>query len=526
MSDYNLTGSQDTNPLDPQAALARLRLVADLPGWASKRLTVGPHQVALVSGPGRETRLYKPGVHTVAGPWSLLNGQALRWTYVLLPATPLSLLVTVRRLAGDRELVEVRFQAQARIATPVPFYAAFLERAGQVSTFDLQTALAQAAGEILAPIVSDYAAADLDSRRGQMLTALRDKLPKAVAALGLDVSAIDNLSVRPAPALVEEAQQMAALENELRRIAQDRQMDKLAGAAQMQEFVSQLEAEFGLPGLAEAVAQAGEEPAQVGRVLRELEQSRLAAELARRSERLGASAPAPPLAESEPGWLHWIGPLRIVLGIISLGLIIYSLSLLPPDDPERDYTVFSALISGVSLMLLIISTAWYELRTRRRLLNQRVMGALDLLSQGDRQRADALVREQLKSGLQAVQKKLRDARLTIADHKHDDEASAVGKVEKRVERMKGPMGQAQTARPPYLTKAHVSAAELVAMLSYDEALMLHMNRIDDAAQKLLVQAIKDEYAPADLTALEVELTELEHAFNARARFLRTPVNNG
>lgn len=522
------TSGSSTPNRDPFAdtELARLRLVADLPGRLRKQLIVPAHQVALVGGAGRQLRLLKPGAHTVAGPWSLLNGQALAATYVLLPATPLSLRVTVTRLAGDGEPANVRFLVEARIARPVPFYAAFLERTGRVSTLDLQAALAGRAEDILAPLMRDYAAEDLSVKRDGLLKALRERLPAAGSSLGLDLSRIDNLAAIPALDLVEEARRIAEVENELRRVAQDRAMDSLAGAAQMQEFVRQIEAEFGLPGLAEAVSQAGEDPGEVSRALREAAESRVATAAARQAELLSAEAAAPTIVESEPGWLRWIGPVRIVLGLLSLALIVYSVLQLPPDDPEREFAQLSALISGVSLLLLVVSTAWYEVRTRRRLLNQRVMGALDMLSQGSREQADELLRRQVVSGLQAVKKKLSDARLRIHKHGYEDEAIALREVENRVERMISRLGQAQTARPPYLTKAHVSAAELAAMLSYDEELMLQMNRIDDTAQKLLAQAIRDEHAPDDLVALEVALTELEHAFDARARFLRTPVGNG
>ncbi len=525
--------------------LARVTSATALPGVIRKQLIVPEGQVGLIVTPNGGAQVLAAGVQSVGSVGGWFNGRFPQTNVVLLPAQPITLVLTSAQLAGDGVLVDVTGEVVAHI-NPQPFYAHLLAHNGQVTWLEVEAWLSQAVNRPLATAVADYAAADLAAPvvRQAIAGQLKQGLQTVAPAVGLSVQAVRGLSINPAADTLARAEQHEALQAELRRLEQDEAMDRLTQAAELRAFAQQLEADFGVTGLTDLVIAEAESRAvadgkggegdtavaplsRISQLSRRLAESRLAAELGQRWQRLQGGEPDRSIRPepAEPAWLRWLTPVRYVFSAIALGLVVFSFWRLDANSTTYQVKQIEILFSAAGLMIGILSTLWAEARARQRLLNEQISGSLARLSRYDQAQADRFMRRQVVGELAALRDKLKDARFKL--HRAGDKTAVLQlkEMEQHVERLEQELGRANVAPAAYVTDGRLTAAEVGAMLHYDESLLLQLNHIGDSAQTLLAATVMNGDVAAAIPSLAAELTEFEHRFRARARFIRTPLAN-
>ena len=531
---------QSIEELAAESPLARVYPASELPGLLWKRLVVPEGQVAVVARPGAPPISLRAGRRTVGTPASRFAGRLGRTVYALLPAEPFALLVTAPRLesdgrfvlTGDDQLIDVMAQTTLRVSRPARFFSRLVQPQGRVSGLSLGAVLAGMAAPHLGAAVAQYAAGDLNhpTVSSALAEVFSRKMAAPLADLGLELVDAPSVVARPAEETVVIAERAEALQARLREIAQSAEMDKLTRKAELLEYARQQEADFGVTGLsqaAEAEAPAEAPAGWLGGLTRRLVESRVAGELARAWQAAGKSAaesagPAT-VIKSEPLWLRWLTPLRYLFSLSVILIFFDSMKDMAPDHPDYRIAVVRLLLYAGALLAGVVSSIWAEERVRRHALNRQVMGSLGLLSQGDRLRADKLLRRQVTTELDGLRAKLKDARFRVYREGDKPAAGRIKEMERGAERLGEELGQVDVGRAAYLTPAHVTPRELAAMLNYDESLMLQMNRIGDQTQALLAEAIAGDPVTETVKQLEGEMSDFAHRFNARSRFMRTPL---
>lgn len=525
--------------------LARVVKATALPGVVRKQLIVPAEQMGLVIAPDGTAQVVASGMQSFGSVEGWFSGRFPQTNVVLLPAQPITLVFTSAQLAGDGALVDVTGEVVAQI-NPQPFYAHFLAHSGQVTWLEVEAWLSQAVNRPLATAVADYAAADLAAPvvRQAIAGQLKQGLQTVAPAVGLSVQAVRGLSINPAANALARAQQHEALQAELRRLEQDAAMDRLTQAAELRAFAQQLEADFGVTGLTELVIAEAESHAvadgeggdgdtavtplnHISQLSRRLAESRLAAELGQRWQRLQGSDPDRNIRPepTEPAWLRWLTPIRYIFSVIALGLVMFSFWSLDANSPIYQAKQIEILFSAAGLIIGILSTLWAEARARQRLLKQQISGSLARLSSYDQAQADRFMRVQVVGELAALKGKLKDTRFKL--HRAGDKTAVLQlkEMEQHVERLEQELGRTNIAPAAYASGGHLTAAEVGAMLHYDESLLLQLNHIGDSAQTLLAGTMMNGGVAAAIPSLAAELTEFEHRFRARSRFIRTPLAN-
>lgn len=538
---------QPLEELAQRSPLAQVRPASELAGVLRKRLAAPPDRAAVVAPPGGPPRVLPPGqTQTVGTLWDRFTGRLGRTVYALLPAGTLHTLLTARRLgdpeaanrfylSGDGQLLDLTVHAPLRISQPALFFEQLLRPRGRLDQLSFEAALAQqvapALGAALASELESRAAGDLahPAVRAVLAQVASRALAAPLAGWGLELAGAGSVVARPAEATVAVAERVEALQAQLREVAQAAEMDKLTRAAELHEYAQQLEADFGVTGLAQAAE--AETPdrapddhsgllAWLQRVTERLVASRVAGDLARRAPQLPKPAT---VVEVEPVWLRWMTPLRYIFSLAMIVLILLSFWRMSPDHPDYGGTLLRLLLYSGVLVLGLISSIWAEERTRRRLLSHQVMGSLALLSAGDRIQADRILRRQVTTELDAIQDKLKEARFKWFRAGDKEAAADLKEIERRVERQARELGIVDVGLVPYMTRAYITPRQLDAMLNYDDDLLLQSNALGDRGQAILSAAIRQEPAGEVLPDLEAALAEFEHHFKARARYLRTPL---
>lgn len=536
MAEWLLNDRQDLT------VLAQMATVSQLPGFVRKRLHVPPTlQAVVVNIDGNAVTRLLPGGHTLGGMWQWYTGATSKMAYTLLPNEPFPLLAAAQLLTGDDQLVELQCAFSLQIGQADRFYARFLAGKGQVTMLDLQTAVSGWLQDILKLTLSDYAAADLNiSPVPDSLAHVIRQQASSLAAWGLILHTISKPTAMSVEALTTLAEKQVALAARLRQLEQESQLSRLSEEAELRAYIRQLEADYDLPGLADLLIETATTPdngtesyiptlapqQQLQQLANQLAPSRLAGQLARLRQRQpdNETTTRTTMVPTEPAWLRLMMPVRHLFSLVTLFLLFYSFTAVDRQSPGYQREQLELLLSAGMLLLGIAYSLWQETRTRSQLLNQQVMGSLSLLSQHDRQVADRLLRQQVQQELSGLQNKLHEARLVLYKTGHKRSIASMGDLENLAARLLRELPQADVARAPYLTNTAVSPSEVAAMLNYDENLLRHLNQVHDETQALISVLYQDEKVlPGEkIAALAAALSEFEHRFQARTRFIRMP----
>ncbi len=517
--------------LQDEIAIGRRFTLADLPGFVTKRLDVPPDYTGLIiDGDGR-TRTLPPGQHRVVSLWRRLFGRVSDWRFAIIPTSALSLIVPVQHLrTGDGEWVDVTCGVSVHVANPRRFYAQFLHNAGG-STADLTKRLSAGIDGAVRQAVAGWATDDLirGAVSDRLAAEVRRALSPVADTLGLDVEGVRYVAVRPVDEAVDVARKQAELEAALDEVAMERRMSELATEAEWREFVQNLEADYDMPGLGQEVATSSDdgEGTSESRV-KELQgaaqryaEARIAGLSARADRLLGQEEPERP----EPPVVRWWERIVPWLKFGSIALFIAALALyfFPRANTGREkITILLELACAVpSAVMIFISALWLERKAARDRAISREGGELLWLGQGDREKIDRLVRDQLTNELRTITRTLRESRDRIYREGDRDQALAVKETEKQADQMRQTVAAGIRGAAPYLSEAHVTQTDLETMLNYDEALLAQVNELSDRAETLRQAALAGEAVGDQLETIKTGLSDLDHRFRARARFIKS-----
>lgn len=527
------------------APIAELGSVTALPGRLRKRLAVPPGRRAVVAEEGRALRVLGPGLHRLGGPAAWYRGAPARTTWALLPEQ-LDLAITTPRVggqrrfvaAGDRQLVDLSFRVSCLVVDPARFFARCVQPRGRLSELDLATAVAQ----IILPDVEAFLAA-YDARtaaepavQAQLEALLNAQLPARLATWGLAPQPVQALAVRPAADLAALDRQSARLEAELRAAARDAAMSRLQDEAEWRQYVQQLEEEYQLPGLSAlaappaaagapptAVAEGGEARAnRLWDALQRLRAGRLAGELARGRAATDRPPLPEPVAESPSRLLQLLTWLRY--GLSALGLVIVVLDVLAMDrrDPTFPTRALELALKIGAVVLAAAVTVIAQSRAARRRVAARVAAPLSLLTGGDLQKADAVVRREVSADLAQLKEHLRDVRLAVYARETADAAetlAAVKRIEDRANRLAERIGRVEYAAPAYLADLVLTPRLVHILVQEDQAVLLESRRLSDAGHHLLTETTAGSMIGGEVPALEIALQTFEKNFQNRRRVL-------
>jgi hypothetical protein len=323
---------------------------------------------------------------------------------------------------------------------------------------------------------------------------------------------------------------MAELDARLAEVEMERRMSELETEAEWRDFVRQLEADFGLP---EATVQhsvaasstEGEPPpsqaAQLRQTVRSYVDGRTAALAARAERLLGRRKPR------QPKIVYWWERIVPWLKVISTLILVGSLSVYvfssKGDLGGRLGAIFELACAMPTAFILFISALWMERRAAQEREEARGGGRLLSLARGDREQIDRLVRRQLAEELAAVKRTLQDTRDQVYREGDRDGAVRIKQVEERADRLRRAVEAKIRGQAVYLTEARVSHDALERMLDYDEQLLAMAADLGDRVAELREAVLADESMGDEVRGLDSDLSTLDHQFQARARFIQTPV---
>jgi hypothetical protein len=510
------------------AIIGRRLTLANLPGFLAKSLDVPPGHVGLVVDGKGAVRVLPPGRHTVVGLLRRLFGSVSGWRFALVSTEPVSLLVEVGHVrAGDGEWVDVTCAATVRVADPQRFYAQAMhgEAGGIVQC--LSASIEPAVRQAVAGWGSDDLVRGAVSDR--LANEVRRALEPAAGGPGLKLEGLRYVAVRPADEALEVALGRAELEAALAEVEMDKKMSQLETQAEWQEFVRQLEADYKLPGLAQeatAPAAAGEavpKKTQLQKALRRYAEARESATAARVERLLGKRE------KRQPAIVRWWERTVPWLKVVSAVLLVAAMAiyvLLPSVSAAEKTAGWLELACAVpSAVVVFISALWLERKAARERAAEAGGARLFGLGHGDRERIDGLVRDQLTSELVTVNGTLRDARDRAYREGQREDALAIKQVEERADRLREQIAAGVSGTATYLTSARVSWEEAERMLSYDEKLLAQASDLSDVVEALRQAVLNGEPVAEPARQIEAALSDLDHRFQARARFLANQLSD-
>jgi len=514
-----------------ETPIGRQLTLANLPGLVAKRLEVPPgHTGLVVDGKGR-TRTLPPGRHKVVGFWRRLLGRVSDWQFAVIPTVPMPLLVPVPHLrSGDGEWMDVTCGLTVRVADPQRFYAQFVRGGSGTTGAALAQRLSAGIEGAVRQAVAGWAAEDLTSGavNERLAAEVRRALEPLTDSLGLALEGVRYVTVLPVEEAVEVARKQAELEAMLAEVEMERRMSQLSTEAEWQEFVQQLEADYGLPGLTqEAATPIAEEksPSNAARMrgaLRRYADARTAGISARVERLLGKrKPPQPPIVR----WWERVVPwLKVIGALILIGSLVVYYFLPIATTADKIAAVVQLLCAVPSALALFVSALWLERKAAQERAEAIPGARLLRLGRGDRERIDQLVRGQLTTELETIARTLRDTRDRAYREGRRDEALAIKQIEERAERLGKEIAAGVSGAAPYLTAARVSRDELETMLNYDEELLAQAGELSDVVETMRQTVLAGEPVPEPARQVEAGLSDLDHRFQVRARFIQAPAS--
>jgi hypothetical protein len=523
------------NESQHQTAIARRLTLTDLPGILAKRLEVPPGHVGVtVDGEGGIHTL-PPGTHTAIGPLRRLFGRVSDWQFAVMPTGPTSLIVPVHHVrCGDGEWVDVTCGVTVRVADPQRFYAQVIQGADGGPP-GLTEQLSAGVDGAVRQAIAGWASQDLikGAVSDRLSAEVRRALSPVADTLGLQLEGVRYVAVRPVEEAVDVARKQAELEAALADVAMERRMSELSTEAEWREFVLQLEADYELPqGALQAELEAppeereetreGIDLANLRQAVSRYFESRAAGLTTRVQRLLGARerSEPPPLRWWERV-VPWFKAISALLAVVALLVFIFWPEI---SDVERTLAIIQLVVAIPTAVVLFLSAVWLERKAARERAESYGGPSLLRLGRGDRERIDALVRSQTTTELSDVVHKLRDARDHAYRQGQRDEALAIKRTEERAERLRERVAARRSGTAAYLSQANVSKQALETMLNYDEELLADVSELSDRVQAFRQHVLGEGPADDELREIEGELTELDHQFQARSRFIQAPAN--
>ena len=534
--------SQSLTPPTPPAA-GRAFALSELPGLLGKTLETPPDAQGVVIYSGGQARLLPAGRHTVLSAIERLQGKGagLRAGYV--STRPFNAQLRVPNLlSGDGELLDASLAGLVEVADPARFFTEQVIPQRAVSgSLDISSG---SAPEALAVLVRRYLAADLihGLPTARLLPELQSHLEPALASQGLRLKAIRLITFLRAEDRVAVAQKALALEERLRDLKLQDEMNKIENQTQLDDFIRQVQAEVGLEGGLRPVAETPATPAALaapaqprptlGEMVSNWRKNEAApqgsgqhwriADLFRRQAKPSAKEPTPGPRQIRR-WMRGRIILLVVLGLVAVCISALVLFIASPAPASSKFEVlllvwapfFAALIESIVALFRkreeVAEALWTTAGTT----------FLDDVTRNNRERADRLVREQCAEDLRQIFTVLNDVRSRVYRAGDEDQALRLKELERKIEQYRQQVLKLEFGKAPYLGDLNITSQVWDHMLDYDEKLLAWMIDAHAAAETIQQQVAAGAPVAELVSGLESKLDHFYNAFASRARALRS-----
>lgn len=507
-----------------QAPLGRSFRLEELPGAFHKFIEVpaGRQGVALLEG--QAPRLLPAGRQVALSFWQRLLGRGRHGSAGWTPAVPFAAWISANHLlSGDGVLLDLALLARLQVIDPVLFYREFVALRGLVA--DLALELEGSSLHLVLSLVRQYGAEDLvfGLPASRILPLLQPRLQAYLGGLGLACQGIDLAIFHRCEDRVLVARHLAALEEQLRQVAQDKQMAALEGQQpgedrRLDDFVRQLAPEVAVvPAAQEGQGAPESQPAPKPAL-----------------EPVPASEPQP---APEPG----LEPEAVLEPAPEPA---------PEPSPEPQTAASAAQAPAAPITpakrvnLAEALRSWAALQ-RQRLAQRRrqrleallppapaagtsaaaasVPNRLGALRGPERAQADHAVRKMSSSELEHMRQMLNDLRGRVYRQGQEDLALALRGLEKKLEQSAQQVMQPDFGRPGYMQDFQLGRSEWEDQLDFDERLLACAAALTDEAQELQQRFAAQSLVESDLRTFEASLDRWMHRFQGRSHssFIRS-----
>jgi len=145
---------------------------------------------------------------------------------------------------------------------------------------------------------------------------------------------------------------------------------------------------------------------------------------------------------------------------------------------------------------------------------------IDDLTGNNRQRADALVRQQCALDLNTARRHLNDLRARVYRGGDVDLALRIRQLEQKIDDVIRDVNNPNFGSAPYISDLKIGKPIFEKMLDYDEALLERCSALSDKASTLQKRFGKGEFQPEMIDQWEADLDVFLHRFASRSRALK------
>ena len=518
--------------LTPFGKVFRLK---ELPGRLRKRLIVPQDRLGIVLDGEDQVHYYEPGQHTILFFFQRLlgKGAGVRAGYITRDSINLRL-KTANLLSGDENLVDASLLCCVSIEDPLRFFTEFVIPNREVSeeVLDLDENLVRSA---LQSVIRDYSAEDLarQSISERISVEFTFQLKPVLKAQGLILNELYLLTFWPAEDRVIIAEKMLDLEEKLSDVALQEQMAKIENRLQLDEFLQnvspQLAQEMGL-NLLQAQENQKSETRKFLRTWVTAETENKGAGLNRKVktffERFGKKKEeTQPEKRRKPRrwWLKrsiWIGFILFISLLITFIARKFSSGVGIFDSAEFYFGLWGFAILGVLESIKVLYERWEEINEANWALEG--VTYLDDLTGKDRQRVDALVREQCGQELGHIFSTLEELRHKVYNPKTPELALQLKSLGEKLASIRDDVQNPEFGKPPYLKDLKISRNAWEALLDNDEQVIIQATALGEDAQVLMQTETQGKFDSQKLRAFEAKLEAFRHIFASRGRSLHAP----
>jgi hypothetical protein len=526
------------------ATQARVFSIQELPGRFGKYIEVGNQEQGIIIHPNGEAQVLQPGRHKVLSTWDRLRGKGIGLITGVYPAGNFySYLRAPNLLSGDETLLDVGLLLCLRVSQEEAsrFFLQAVLPEGDLNLVSMPLTDA-AVLEALNALVRQYAADDLISAYPlpNLQTEISQSLNELFRSQGLALITISLINFRRAADRALIAEKAQRLEERLADVEIQKKMAEIENQAQLDEFMQQFDGDLAEKSAIRisdtpASSQIGGSEIAVDGMLKiwadaESQEKdrglawRLRSSLRRqpKDEKIDPKLKEVPTKRQLRIWL-----LRRLLGIfISLafgGLVSYAVVLVAEAASWDLKWEFLLIIWGPIAGYLVHSIMDYIKKGEQ--LEEARWGAegkiyLDDLTGNDRQKVDALVREQCRSDLTHSSEILNELRSRVYRDGEEDLALKLRQLEKKIQLTAQKIQQGDFGKPAYLEDLKIKPFLWEKLLNYDEMILVNAALFSEktyAIQRQYAQGDLDDFA---LSKLEQRLDHLSHRFENRSRVLK------
>jgi len=502
--------------------LGRAYRLKQLRGWLGKRLEVPTGYQGVVLFSDGTVRILPPGKHTVLTPWQRLSGKGVGTRVAIINAGEVSeTLDAPHLLSGDGMLIDAAIITTLKISEPAlllqtPVWSEDDSLSLSVSREDIRTALQ--------PLVGEYAAEDLFGTlpTTHLLDDIYARLTPMLRKSGVKLQQVDLLTFSPSAQRIEIARKAQELES---RLGVETQTQNAAqeSPAQLQSLVQEMQSGHTRVGIAANPATTGSKPGALLQQIKKIFQPKPPQPMRLLTALFGGKRDkdGKPLATQNLPRFWWLGNMLIVAFAVVVAYVLTQLALKLTDGAnwvnQLDVLIpiwgfaLAVILENVRRMLQIqeahMEASWARPGG----------GSLNNIARNDRERADALVRQQCAQEMQRINEILEDlqARVYKGGQGDADQALQLRNLRRKVDDLKTKVLNTQYGQPPYMTDLRVTWRMLQTLLDYDEDLLLNIQALGEKAAKLQQLSGTNQWSASLPDQLERDLDAFMLRFSGR-----------